>query len=207
MLTSAEVNKTVIDDCRIFHFGSVSLTDEPCRSAVYDAVRYAAKKGKIISYDPNYRPFLWKSEEPAKKEISRLLPLTNILKVSEEEMTLLTGHTDFEQGAEALAGYGPVIVIVTLGAEGAFYRCKAGCGALPAYDVKTVDTTGAGDAFLGAVHFRLRSREIDQINDITKNELEHIVDFANAAGGLTTTKRGAIPAMPLLEAITDLQNN
>ncbi|GHS93358.1 putative sugar kinase YdjE [Synergistales bacterium] len=203
MLTSGDVNRSIIDDCRIFHFGSVSLTDDPCRSAIYDAVEYAVKKGKIISYDPNYRPFLWSGPETARKEIMNPMPSVNILKVSEEEMTLLTGQTDFERGAEELSSYGPAIVIVTLGEKGAFYRCKAGCGALPAYNVKTVDTTGAGDAFLGALHFCLR-KDIERIHDITKDELEHIVRFANAAGGLTTTKRGAIPAMPSIEDIRAL---
>ena len=98
-------------------------------------------------------------------------------------------------------------MIVTLGEEGAFYRCKAGCGRLPAYDVKTVDTTGAGDAFLGALLFSLRGQSIERINDIKKDELEHIVRFANAAGGLTTTKRGAIPAMPSIEDIEALSRD
>ena len=95
MLTSGDVNKSVIDDCRIFHFGSVSLTDDPCRSAIHDAVEHAVKKGKIISYDPNYRPFLWKDVQLARQEIMRPIHSVNILKVSEEEMTLLTGQTDF----------------------------------------------------------------------------------------------------------------
>jgi fructokinase len=124
------------------------------------------------------------------------LVLADILKVSEEEMTLLTGETNLEKGAVLLAEKGPGIVLVSLGAKGAFCFCADGSAILPAYDVKTIDTTGAGDAFLGAIHHRLRGKTKEQLRGISKEELADIVDFANAAGSLTTTKKGAIPAMP-----------
>jgi fructokinase len=202
MLHPEELNLSLIDNAKMFHFGSVSLTGEPCRSAVHAATRYAKEHGKIISYDPNYRSLLWESEEKAKKEMSALLPLTNILKVSEEEMTLLTGETVFEKAAARLAEYGPSIVLVSLGANGAFYFCEDGFGTLPTYDVATIDTTGAGDAFLGAALFRLRNKTAVELTKITHDELADIVDFANAAGSLATTKRGAIPAMPDETAIS-----
>jgi fructokinase len=207
MLKSAEVNKEIIAGGAIFHFGAVSLTAEPCRSAVHDAVQFAKEQEKILSYDPNYRPLLWANIDEAKAEMARPLPFVDILKVSEEEMTLLTGETVLEKGAAVLAEQGPSIVLVSLGAKGAFYFCGDGCGTLPAYDVKTSDTTGAGDAFFGAVHYRLRSKTREDLKKTSRDELADIVDFANAAGSLATAKKGAIPAMPDLAEIELCRSN
>ena len=124
MLSWREIDRRIIDDSKIFHFGSVSLCGDPCRTAVYEAVRYARSLGKIISYDPNYRPFLWPDKNEAKNKIGSLIPDTDILKVSEEEMSLLTGITDLEKGAAILAGKGPAIVLITLGPKGAWFRCS-----------------------------------------------------------------------------------
>jgi fructokinase len=201
MLTAGEINRGLIDQAEIFHFGAVSLTGEPCRSAVYAAAEYAKERGKIISYDPNYRPLLWASEAEAKAEMAKPLALADILKVSGEEMAFLAGESGLERGASLLAERGPAIVLVSLGPKGAFYFCAGGSARMPAYDVKTIDTTGAGDAFLGAVHWRLRGKTREQLRDISGEELADIVDFANAAGSLATTKRGAIPAMPALAEI------
>ena len=196
MLNWGEIKRELIDSAKIFHFGSVSLSGRPCRDTVREAVRYARSQGRIISYDPNYRPLLWSGADEAKSEIERFLSSTDILKVSEEEMVLLSGKTDLEKGSALLAAKGPAIVLVSLGARGAYFRCAAGSGNLPAYDVKTVDTTGAGDAFLGAAHYRLRDKSVQDLQSISLDELADIVDFANAAGSLTTAKKGAIPALP-----------
>ncbi|MDR2499532.1 MAG: carbohydrate kinase [Treponema sp.] len=201
MLAWDEVDRRAIDGAKLFHFGSVSLTGQPCRDTVHEAVCYAQSKGLVISFDPNYRPLLWESEGAAKTEISGLLDKTDILKVSEEEMALLAGETDLERGAALLAEKGPAIVLVSLGAHGAYYRCAAGSGLLPAYEVQTIDTTGAGDAFLGAALFRLRDKSRGELKAISLEELADIVDFANAAGSLTTGKRGAIPALPSMAEI------
>ncbi|MDR1249867.1 MAG: carbohydrate kinase [Treponema sp.] len=207
MLRREEINRRLIDDATIFHFGSVSLSAQPCRDTVHEAVRYAKSKGKIISYDPNYRPLLWPSETEAKTEIGSLLDSADILKVSEEEMILLTGAADPQEGANLLAEKGPAIVLVSLGPGGAYYHCAASSGTLPAYEVKTIDTTGAGDSFLGAVHFKLRNKNLAELRSISKDELADIVDFANAAGSLATTKRGAIPALPTMEEIEACRKN
>ncbi|MDR1400615.1 MAG: carbohydrate kinase [Treponema sp.] len=196
MLVWDEINQRLIDDAKIFHFGSVSLSGQPCRDTLHAAVRYAAVQGKIISYDPNYRSLLWPDEAEARTEISKLISAADILKVSEEEMTLLTNETNWKKGAARLAEEGPAIVLVSRGAKGAYFRCAAGSGCRPAYDVKTVDTTGAGDSFLGAVLYRLRDKKHAELKAITQDELADIIDFANAAGSLTTTRKGAIPALP-----------
>lgn len=115
MLAPAEVDRALLRDCRIFHFGSVSLTDEPCRTATLEAAREAKAAGAMISYDPNYRPFLWDSAERAREALLAALPLADIVKVSEEEMELLTGEVQLAAGADALASRGAALVLVTLG--------------------------------------------------------------------------------------------
>lgn len=201
LLRADEVDIETLAHCKVFHFGAVSLTDEPCRSATIYAARVAQKAGAIISYDPNYRPLLWDDPAQAKKEMLAALPLADIIKVSEEEMELLTGCTDLNAGATALARYGAVLVLVTLGPKGAYYRAPSGSGLLPTYDVDTIDTTGAGDAFLGALLWCLKDKSAEALAAMPKQEWERAVAFANAAGSLTTTKKGAIPAMPDYAAI------
>lgn len=207
MLRTDEIDKKMISDCHIFHYGSISFTDEPCRSAALGAVAQAKAEGKLMSYDPNYRPFIWGDEERAVSEILNALPPADILKVSEEEMELLTGEICLETGARKLMAQGPKLVLVSRGEFGSFYCAECGTGQVPAFKVNVVDTTGSGDAFLGAIHYRLRERSADDLAKLTKDELEDILDFANAAGGLTATKRGAIPSMPTIEEIEACRNN
>ena len=196
MLGTEEVPAKLISDCRIFHFGSVSLTSEPCRSATLNAAKSAKAAGALISYDPNYRPLLWDNEAHAVAEMKAAIFLSDVLKVSEEEMQLLTGETALTEGAKKLAAMGPTVVLITLGAQGAFYYTAHQSDLLPTYNVKTIDTTGAGDAFLGALLWCLRSKSVQQLAQLSGAEWSSTVQFANAAGSLTTTHKGAIPAMP-----------
>lgn len=202
-LRTEEVPASLLRSCRIFHFGSVSLTDEPCRGATLDAAKAARAAGAVVSFDPNYRPPLWSSGERAKEEILNALPLADLVKVSEEEMTLLTGETDLKAGARKLAEHGAVLVLVTLGPKGAFYFTRNAEGTVPAYDVETVDTTGAGDAFLGALLRCVGGRTLRELRALSGSEWERIVAFANAAGSLTTARKGAIPAMPTLAQVEE----
>mgnify|MGYP003188921694 FL=1 len=174
------------------------MTDEPCRKATYDAVNYAKKLGKIISFDPNYRSLLWSDREKAVNEISRAITMADILKVSEEEMYLVTGETNLEIGSKKLLNMGASLVLVSLGEKGACYRNKNHFCVFPAYKVDAVDTTGAGDAFVGAMLWQLKNYKPDEIADMV---LDDKILFANAAGGLTATRIGAIPALPTLDEI------
>lgn len=201
LLRAEEVDARLVTHCRVFHFGSVSLTDEPCRSATLTAAAMAKEAGALISYDPNYRPLLWDSEAHAKAEMRKGLRLADIIKVSEEEMVLLTSERDLTAGAAALAGSHAALVLVTLGPKGAFYYTEGCSGLLPAYDVKTVDTTGAGDAFLGALLYCIGGKNLAEIKAMTSSEWARCIAFCNAAGSLTTAKKGAIPAMPTLAEI------
>lgn len=205
MLRREDVDPELLSHCGVFHFGSLSLTGEPSRSATLWAAETARRAGALISYDPNYRPLLWDSEGQAAEEMRRALPLADVVKVSEEEMTLLTGETDLERGAGKLADQGAALVLVTRGAGGAYFRAPGGRGLVRAYPVEARDTTGAGDAFLGAMLWRLRGRRAVGLAAIGQSEWEEHVAFANAAGALTATRRGAIPAMPTLEELTGFQ--
>ena len=118
-------------------------------------------------------------------------------------MQLITNESDLARGSQALLEMGPSLVLVSLGAKGAYYRNAVGAGHLPTYDVPTVDTTGAGDAFMGAIHYQLRGKDAEDLRTLPAFKLEEIVRFGNAAGSLTTTKGGAIPAMP---SMVEIQN-
>ena len=198
MLKASEVRRDLIDQCKIFHFGSVSLTDEPCRSACLDAAAYAKQQAKRISFDPNYRPLLWDTEADAREQIMRGIALADILKVSEEELLLITGTAVLEAGSKILMEKGPSLVLVTLGERGAFYRNRTHAQLIPTYPVKAIDTTGSGDACVGAMLWSLKDLPEEEL---FLGDLSQIVDFANAAGSLTATRGGAIPALPSIEEI------
>lgn len=205
LLEEKEVDIELLKNCRIFHFGSVSLTHQPSRSATFFAVKTARDSGAIISFDPNLRPLLWDSLEEAKSMIEEGLKHTDILKVSDEELEFITGTKKPEEGLQIIRNkYQIPVVLVTLGPLGCFYGIGNHCGYLPAYKVRTIDTTGAGDAFLGAFLSRvLQSRQT--VETLKREEIESMIDFANAAGALATIKKGAIPAMPGLEEIKKRQ--
>jgi fructokinase len=196
-----DIDYEIIRNSKIFHFGSISMTDEPARSATLAAVEFAKANQKMISYDPNYRPLLWRNVEQAKTTIQLGLKYADIIKVSESELELITGSSDLEKGAAILFNQGIKLVLVTLGSKGCFYRYQGGSCKLPAYDVKVVDTTGAGDAFLGAILYHLSTNTMKEISQFQPQQLEGIIDFANAAGALATTQKGAIPAMPSLAEV------
>lgn len=204
MLVKEEVHKALIDHCHVFHFGSVSLTDEPCKSATITAVEYAKKNGKIISYDPNYRQALWEDAQIAKEEILGIMPLADIVKISQEEMVFLFGHGDMEKGVKQIQDMGVSLVLISMGDKGAYYANKKVSGFVPAFKVQSIDTTGAGDAFLGALLYKLRQKSLEDIQTMDRDLWHTILLFANAAGGLTTTQKGAIPAMPSEDTIKEL---
>lgn len=207
MLSVDDVDFDIIKNSKVFHFGSISLTDEPSRSATMTAVKFAKENGLLISYDPNLRPPLWKSLEDAKLKILSLIGSADILKISEEELKFITTVDDLVEGTDMLQRLGISVILVTLGPKGCFYRYKGGTGRIGTYDVKVVDTTGAGDAFLGGMLYRLCDKTLDEINSLDKKEFEDIIRFANAVGALATTKKGAIPAMPQLEEVYACQEN
>lgn len=201
LLRAEEVETALIAHTRIFHFGSLSLTHEPARGATFFALQQAKDSGALISYDPNLRPALWNTLEEAKTQITSCLGYADILKLSEEEFEFITGETDLERHAPAFAAqHGIACLFITLGPDGAFYCGAGGCGRLPAYDVKVVDTTGSGDAFMGAVLWQLGRGE-NPLSALTADELAHITRYANASGSLAARMKGGIPSIPTAEEI------
>lgn len=195
-LRSEEVSLSLLEGCRIFHYGSVAMSDEPSRTATFYGAQRAKDAGAILSYDPNFRPALWEDVQEAAEIMRAGWELADLVKVSYEEMTLLTGTDDLQKGLERLCAHGAALALVTDGARGCAYRTPCCQGVLPAYDVQVVDTTGAGDAFMGAVLHELGGLSAQEIAALPQARLEAILRFANAAGGLTATGRGAILAMP-----------
>ena len=205
MLEKDEVPLPFILEARRFHFAGVSLTDEPSRGATLYAAEQVKKQGTLISFDCNYRDSLWESEEEAKQVLYGALPLADLVKVSEEELTLLTGDTDLKKGAEKILALGPTAVLVSQGEFGSNVYTVSLHEYRPAYKVDAVDTTGSGDAFLGAILSELYSLD-KPLSDITAKEWGRLLCFGNAAGGLTATKRGGIPALPERKDIEALMN-
>jgi fructokinase len=195
LLQMKDVDFTIIDRTRIFHFGTLSLTDPPARDTTLYCLDYARSLGKTISYDPNYRPPLWESEAEAVKWMRKGLEYADIIKLSEEELALITDTEDIPRGAALLAAKGIETVFVTMGEKGAYYLDRTGSGYVPGFAVKAVDTTGCGDAFTGAALYMLLYEQ---------KPIAEVVRFANAAGALCATKKGGIPAMPDKDAIIKL---
>ena len=197
-----EIDKKLLEQTKVFHFGSLSLTDEPCRTATMEAVKYAKEQGAIISYDPNYSELLWESKEQAIEQMRRPIPYVNVLKISDEETELMTGEVEPIKASERLVEQGISIVVVTLGEKGALVRTKEGYSIIPGFVSKVVDTTGAGDSFWGGFISRIVASG-KEINSLTLVELETMIRFANAVAGICVTRRGAIPAMPSLEEVEE----
>ncbi len=198
-LASSEISLEQLKNTRFLHFGSVSLTAEPARSATLYAAKTAREMGAIISYDPNYRASLWSSEELAIQRMLEPLTMVDVLKVSDEELPLLTGTGDLEAGSKILADKGIRLVLVTLGANGAYYRFDGKTGHVPGVRCKVGDTNGAGDTFFGATLSQLA--KFESLDAVSVSDLEAIVAVANKAASLTTSRHGAIPAMPTSEEV------
>ncbi len=195
-----DIRYELIDACRCFHFGGVSLSKDPMRSSTMQAARYAKKLGKTISFDPNYRALLWNSEDEAAHWMREGIALCDILKVSEDEAVMVTGVNDLEKAALDLNGLGPRLVFVTLGPRGCITSYCNEVFRSPTYDTRVVDTTGAGDSFLGAVLSKLL--DMCELDDLSLNQLRTASDYGNAAGALTASAYGAIPALPCDADIT-----
>ena len=196
-----ELNLKLIDEAKVFHFGTLSLTDEPARSATYQAVEYAKKAGKLITYDPNLRKPLWKDLEVCKQQMLGGLGQADVVKISDEEVQFLFGMGVQEGAEHILRNYGVKLVFVTCGAEGCYFKNAVACGMVPSLkDIKVADTTGAGDIFGGSAVWKLLQygKAPETLNE---EELRDVVSFACTAAGLSTTKPGGISSVPEREAV------
>lgn len=205
-LRPEEIDMNLVKECKLLHFGSLSLTTEPGRSTTLDLVKKARDMGKIISYDPNWRPVLWPSEEAGVAGMAEGLPLCHLLKISEEELCLLTGTESISAGVKKLHDMGIILIMVTLGPDGCVSSYKSELRHHATFDTPVVDTTGSGDSFWGAFLSQLIQNGYDTPEGLENLDAEKLGDFcrfANAAGSTCATKPGGIPAIGDREAILE----
>lgn len=200
-LTSDEVRYDLIDEAKVMHFGTLSLTTEPSREATYKAIRYAREKGKIISYDPNLRELLWDSPEQAKEQIIKGMELADVVKISDNEVEFLWGLTPEEGLKKILTEFPAQLVYVTCGAEGCVAgNAKATVKTPCLKGVKVVDTTGAGDIFGGSAMARFLAKG-KPAQELTEADLADITTFACTSAGLSTENFGGISSVPELSEV------
>ena len=199
MLQAQEVNEEIIKNSKIFHFGSLSMTDEPCRSAHLHALKAAEEAGVLRSYDPNLRPPLWPDLDTAKENILALMSHCDILKISDNEIQWLSGKEDYDEGIAWLRSQFDIpLIFLTLGKDGSRAYCGSVRTEQPGFKMNTIETTGAGDTFFGSVLHHVLEKGW---RPYTKEELDEMLKFANAAAALVTTRRGALRVMPSRQEI------
>ena len=191
-----EIDLSIIDEAKVFHFGTLSLTHEPARTATQECVEYAKSKGKLITYDPNLRKPLWADLNEAKEQLIWGLHQADVVKISDEEVEFLFGLGVEAGAAHILENFGVKLVFVTCGAAGCFFKNSCAEGHVPSLSgIKVVDTTGAGDIFGGSTVWKLLQTG-KAPEDLTAADLRDIVTFACTAAGLSTTKPGGISSVP-----------
>lgn len=198
LLTKADVKESDIAQAVLLHAGSFNMSKEPARSAAAYAMKMASEKGKLVSYDVNYRNVVWPDEKAAIDVVTEILPYVDFLKISEEEQNFVGGEENIPKMMEK---YGISVVIETLGSEGARYFFDGVTGTVPGHKVKAVDATGAGDAFWGGFLAKLLMSQVKTKEDLTLEKIQDAVRYGNASGALCVQKPGGIPALPSKEEI------
>ena len=206
LLRADELDEDLLKNCRIFHFGTLSLTDEPCRSATIRALELARGAGALISFDPNWRPPLWPSEEAAKEQIAWGLGQCDILKIADNEILFMTGEEDFDRAAAVLKQRYPNIRLlnVTAGGDGSHSYYGGDQVFEPACSLGgVIETTGAGDTFCACVLNYVLEHGLE---DLREENLHEMLRFANTAAYIVTTRKGAIRSMPEPEEVAAILN-
>ena len=191
MLQWDEVKQEILADTKIFHFGTLSMTDERIENVTKKAIQKAKDKGAVVSFDPNLRPPLWKNLEDAKRQMWYGIRQCDILKISDDEIEFLTGTADIDKGVEKIMEQShPTLICATMGKHGskAYYNGKS-IFCEPFLREDTIETTGAGDTFMACVLNAVLEKGIDSLND---NDLLDMLEFANAASSIITTRKGAL---------------
>lgn len=198
-----ELDEDYIRSAKIFHFGSISLISDPSRTTTLKAIEVARSGGCWVSYDPNLRLNLWPDASAARQGILEAWPLARVIKVSEDELTFLTGSDELVSGARSLWHDQLKLLVVTRGKAGCTYFTPDLHGDVSGFPVQAVDTTGAGDGFVAGL---LKGLVENLDHSLDETTLTGICRYANVVGALTTTRRGAIPALPTREEIEDFLN-
>ncbi|MEH7304571.1 carbohydrate kinase family protein [Neobacillus drentensis] len=207
IFSSEEVDESWFTGNEIFHFCSNSLSYHVSRKATEKGIELAKQKGALISFDPNIRFPFWTSNEDIRSTILPLLPFVDILKISEEELSFLFEENNETKSVEKLLNLGISFIVVTKGSLGCSYYTSSISNDISAPEVKTIDTTGAGDAFVGGLLYQLSLLGIqkDNIHEFISDRktLDYILQFSNVCGAITTTARGAMTALPSVESINE----
>ena len=197
-----ELDLSLVDQARVFHFGTLSLTDEPARTTTQKIVAYAKNAGKLITYDPNLRKPLWKDLAQAKEQLLWGLYQADVVKISDEEVEFLFDMDPQTGAAHILKEYGVKLVFVTCGKDGCYFSNGAACGHVPGLSGLAVkDTTGAGDIFGGSAVWKLLQTNTAP-EKLTEDQLRDIVRFACVSAGLSTTRAGGISSVFPYEEVT-----
>lgn len=198
-ITFEELDLSIIEQSNILHFGTLSLTDEPAKTAVKKAVEYAKSLNKLITFDPNLRKPLWNSLDEAREQILWGLNKADVVKISDEEVEFIFGSIPFEAAAEKLLhDFNISLVFITLGKNGCLFANKNAMGKVPGLQgLNTIDTTGAGDIFGGSAVWKFLQTG-KNAEELSENELREITQFACVSAGLSTTKPGGISSIPSL---------
>lgn len=204
-LRAEELNQQLLENCKIFHFGSLSLTNEPSRTATIEAVKGAKAAGVLISYDPNYRESLWFDKQTAVSQMKSMIPYADIMKVSDEELVLLTGIEDYNKAVKQLLELGPKLVAVTLGSDGVLLAREYKREKVEGFKVNAIDTTGAGDSFWGGFLSEYLKQE-KSLEEFTWEEIKNCAVYGNATAALCVQRRGGIPAIPKKKEVEQFIN-
>ncbi len=213
MLRKEDIHVSILQNTRIFHFGTISMTHQEVREATKYAVEKAKSAGALISFDPNIREPLWDSMEAAKEQVLWGLSKCDILKISDNEIQWLTGKQDFSEGVQEIRKtYRIPLILVSMGKDGsrAYYKPSGFDGeefmveARPFIQKNTIETTGAGDTFGGCVLHAVLDKDL---NHLAKQDLTEMLQFANAAASIITTRKGALKVMPEKEEVLELMNS
>lgn len=193
-----EITPAMFAGAHCFHYGSISFIDEPSASAQRKAIEIARRQNLMLTYDPNYRPTLWPSVEQAQAVIQDGFNYCHLAKISQEEWAVATGHADLESGIKAVLAHGVELLVISRGEQGALATNGDYVIELPSLPVNVVETTGAGDGFMGAMISRLlpAREKTGSLAKVDQAVVREALSFAVAVGALTCTKPGAIPALP-----------
>ncbi|MGL5312953.1 MAG: carbohydrate kinase family protein [Peptostreptococcaceae bacterium] len=201
LLSEEDIDKTWFNKGDILHFCSVDLIEAPVKYAHKKAIEYIKERGGIVSFDPNVRQNLWNDLYECKRTINEFIPHANILKISDEELEFITGITDTTQAIKSLFVGNVEVILYTKGKDGVDLYTKDKMINVEGFKVEVLDTTGAGDSFIGAFLYNLAKGNFN-VNDI--ESIEYVCRFSNAVAALTTTKNGGISALPGIEDVNNI---
>lgn len=202
MIRREDISRDIIRKSRLFHYSGMALMSEPSRSSVLELLEELRGEGKYICTDISYRESLWEDEATAIRVTREGLKYTDLVKCSDEEAFLISGKNTLPEAAEYFCGFGCRLCVITCGKDGAFWYMGGEYGTVEGFSVPVVDTTGAGDAFLGGFLYQLL--KLASPNEVTPEMLPQMLRFANAVGALNITQKGGIDGAPTLEEVDRL---